>query len=433
MAFYSVTVVNVIYLQLSIMRVLAQVQIKDFTRTEFIEIITNKNAEFKVPPNYDIEEPTVVECEILVDSFDSISEANMDFTVTVFLHLSWPDTRFTRIYPKIDNDLYIEIDSKNLDKLWIPDLYFPNEKKAYYHDVFMPNKMLRIYRGGNVTYSTRLTLTLTCNMNLRNYPFDRQSCAIEMESFSYNEHNIILMWANRTEFRSAVELVGENKDSLPQFEVKDIILDEFFRPHSGSGNHSCVAAKFVLERNLGYYIVQMYVPSILVVMLSWISFWLNANSVPGRISLGVLTVLTMTTQSSSVNASLPRVSYTKAIDIWMSTCLIFVFFALIEFAMVNFLTRMDMNKGVKIKTVFQIPADPEKNTPNKEVIVNDKEAKEKEESSTRSPRKKIASGVLLGMRVDVASRILFPTLFIIFNIVYWSYFNAQMESQKNPS
>ena len=65
-------------------------------------------------------------------------------------------------------------------------------------------------------------------------------------------------------------------------------------------------AIFFLERNITYYVVQMYIPSILIVMLSWISFWLTVNSVPGRISLGVLTVLTMTTQSSSVNASLPR-------------------------------------------------------------------------------------------------------------------------------
>lgn len=98
----------------------------------------------------------------------------------------------------------------------------------------------------------------------------------------------------------------------------------------------------------------MYIPSILVVMLSWISFWLNVNAVPGRIALGVLTVLTMTTQSSSVNASLPRVSYTKAIDIWMSGCLLFVFAALIEFAVANVLSRKDNNQGIKLKNVFYI-------------------------------------------------------------------------------
>ena len=47
----------------------------------------------------------------------------------------------------------------------------------------------------------------------------------------------------------------------------------------------------------------------------------------------------MTTQSSGARADLPRVSYIKAIDVWMATCLTFVVLALVEFAYVNVLTR----------------------------------------------------------------------------------------------
>ena len=57
--------------------------------------------------------------------------------------------------------------------------------------------------------------------------------------------------------------------------------------------------------------IQTYVPSMLIVSLSWVSFWINIDAVPARISLGVLTVLTLTTQSVGVSMSLPRVSYIK--------------------------------------------------------------------------------------------------------------------------
>lgn len=74
-------------------------------------------------------------------------------------------------------------------------------------------------------------------------------------------------------------------------------------------------------------------------VLSWVSFWIDTDAVPARITLGLLTVLTMTTQSSNFAARMPRVSYVKAIDVWMAMCLVFVFGALIEYSFVNALAR----------------------------------------------------------------------------------------------
>ena len=44
----------------------------------------------------------------------------------------------------------------------------------------------------------------------------------------------------------------------------------------------------------------------------------------------------MTTISTGMRSSLPRISYVKAIDIYMVVCFVFVFTALLEYAAVNY-------------------------------------------------------------------------------------------------
>ena len=71
------------------------------------------------------------------------------------------------------------------------------------------------------------------------------------------------------------------------------------------------------------------------------------DAVPARISLGVTTVLTMATQLSGSRQSIPKVSYPKAIDVWMAMCMLFVFAALVEYAFVNVMARKPKNAKYK--------------------------------------------------------------------------------------
>lgn len=102
------------------------------------------------------------------------------------------------------------------------------------------------------------------------------------------------------------------------------------------GTYQRLSLLFSLKRNIGYFIFQTYLPSILIVMLSWVSFWINHEATSARVALGITTVLTMTTISTGVRSSLPRISYVKAIDIYLVMCFVFVFAALLEYAAVNY-------------------------------------------------------------------------------------------------
>ena len=64
------------------------------------------------------------------------------------------------------------------------------------------------------------------------------------------------------------------------------------------GSYACLEVHFYLKRSFGYYLVQVYIPSVLTCFISFVSFWIDHKAVPARISVGLLTVLTVTTQSS---------------------------------------------------------------------------------------------------------------------------------------
>lgn len=103
------------------------------------------------------------------------------------------------------------------------------------------------------------------------------------------------------------------------------------------GNYSCLVAEFYLHRSIGFHLIQSYLPSILIVSISWVSFWMDVDCVPARVTLGVITLLTVSSQVSGT--SVPQTSYVKAIDVWMGVCTAFVFAALVEFTLVNYLWR----------------------------------------------------------------------------------------------
>ena len=62
----------------------------------------------------------------------------------------------------------------------------------------------------------------------------------------------------------------------------------------------------------GHHLIQTFAPSSLVVMLSWFSFWLGLDAIPGRVTLLVTCMLTLVTMFTG--ADIPPVAYVKVIE-----------------------------------------------------------------------------------------------------------------------
>merc|ERR1719154_327131 len=92
----------------------------------------------------------------------------------------------------------------------------------------------------------------------------------------------------------------------------------------------------VLTRYVSTYIITYYLPSGLFVIVSWISFLIPMDVIPGRMALLVTLFLVLVNIFNNVTTNTPKAEGLTAIEAWMLACILFVFAALAEYAALLF-------------------------------------------------------------------------------------------------
>ncbi|XP_077164289.1 gamma-aminobutyric acid receptor subunit gamma-4 isoform X1 [Paroedura picta] len=285
-----------------------------------------QNYDNKLRPDIGIK-PTFIDVDIYVNSIGPVSVIHMEYTIDIFFAQTWYDRRL-----RFNSTLKaLTLNTNMVSRIWIPDTFFRNSKRADSHWITTPNQLLRIWNDGKVLYTLRLTIEAECLLQLQNFPMDTHSCPLVFSSYGYPRDEIIYRWR-----RYSIEVSDQRTWRLYQFDFTGLRnTSEVLR--TGAGEYMVMTVSFDLSRRMGYFAIQTYIPCILTVVLSWVSFWIKRDSTPARTSLGITTVLTMTTLSTISRKHLPRVSYITAMDLFVSVCFIFVFAALIEYATLNYL------------------------------------------------------------------------------------------------
>lgn len=103
---------------------------------------------------------------------------------------------------------------------------------------------------------------------------------------------------------------------LPDFDLEGWTPENFTLPYP-NGLWDRLRATFVFKRRYGFYILQAYIPTYLTIMVSWVSFCMDPKALPARTTVGVSSLLALTFQFGNILKNLPRVSYIKAMDVWM--------------------------------------------------------------------------------------------------------------------
>ncbi|KAK5964830.1 Cation transporter family protein, partial [Trichostrongylus colubriformis] len=170
-------------------------------------------------------------------------------------------------------------------QIWMPDSFFQNEKHAYKHMIDKPNVLIRVHKDGTILYSVRISLVLSCPMHLQQPIIECYKYTVLFgPKFNY-------VW----KVDEPVQLKQGLSSSLPSFQLNNVSTT-YCTSITNTGTYSCLRTVLELRRQFSYYLLQLYIPSCMLVIVSWVSFWIDRTAVPARVTLGVTTLLTMTTQ-----------------------------------------------------------------------------------------------------------------------------------------
>lgn len=409
--------------------------------------------------------PTLVYIRIYIYFIGNVEAQHLQYTTHVLIRYRWVDHRLAR-------NITYNIQGEKLvrDKLWTPHVYIVNEHESRVMGSGTQDITVTVLPDGTVLYSTRIKVTLLCLMNLRKFPFDEQKCPLNLESWTHTTDDVILQWEKIS------PVVQNARLHMTEYNLISIWTNETFTLYSlplttqasieenyhyfgkFAGNYSSLTLYFELEREFGHYIMDYYVPSIMLVTVSWVTFWLDPNAVPGRTTLGTSTMLTFITLSRNTGSSLPKVSYIKATEIWFIGCTIFIFGSLVEFAFVNTIWRRRKDievKKVNSKHVLRATLTPQLNrrslgsstqslpsiqqvhenylrsggqklnniitVPSTETICSEPTTDKNNDRTQYHLNFFKMTPQQTASWIDKRSRVFFPVAFLIFNIFYWVF------------
>uniref|UniRef100_A0A182NHP7 Glutamate-gated chloride channel n=1 Tax=Anopheles dirus TaxID=7168 RepID=A0A182NHP7_9DIPT len=270
------------------------------------------------------------------------------------------------------------------EDIWLPDTYFIMH--GDFKDPIIPMHFaLRIYRNGTINYLMRRHLILSCQGRLNIFPFDDPLCSFALESISYEQSAITYVWKNDEDtLRKSPSLTTLNAYLIQNQTIAcpikaswrgnysclkvDLIFTRdrafyfttVFIPgiilvtssfitfwlewnavpaRSMIGNYSCLKVDLMFTRDRAFYFTTVFIPGIILVTSSFITFWLEWNAVPARVMIGVTTMLNFFTTSNGFRSTLPVVSNLTAMNVWDGVCMCFIYASLLEFVCVNYVGR----------------------------------------------------------------------------------------------
>ena len=269
--------------------------------------------------------PTKVYFSIFVIDIDDIDEANQSFTANIYVRLRWMDERLVS-----PDDPARRL---RLGRAWNPRIVLVNLQGPLFKS--MPD-VVNVSPDGSVIYHQRYTVQLSQPLNLYEFPRDTHSFTIHFAAADYTNDELKFL----PDLHRSVK-GGSISDTLSLPDWKVVSHDALALSYSPIDEVDTpgFAFRFVAERYVNYYIWQVILPLMVVVVMSWAAFWVGKENVSIRIGVATSSILTLIAQRFVFASLLPRLPYMTRLDFFTVGSTLLVFVALMLVILTSFLVR----------------------------------------------------------------------------------------------
>lgn len=254
---------------------------------------------------------TSVRVNMYLADLSEVSGASQTFLADVVVAAVWMDPRLAGRWSGVHKAA--------MGDIWNPNLQILNQRGVAGS---LPGHV-EVDPTGLAHWRQRFTGRFSVRMDLKDFPFDRQRFGVQVVSLGYDRDEVDLV--------VNPEQSGRSKDlSITDWDVGPVqIQSADFEPAPGAKVQAGVQLSWDGRRNVGYYVVQIILPLVLIVLMGGATLWVDPAIVPARVSMAMTTMLTLIAYRFALGNSVPNLNYLTRFDYFMLASTILVFLILL--------------------------------------------------------------------------------------------------------
>jgi hypothetical protein len=264
--------------------------------------------------------PTKVNYAVWIGDITKIDSVAQTFTANFMVLLRWHDPRLRHDGP--------DVKEFDLAEIWHPRLLLTNDGGD--STASLPEKV-DVTPDGTALYRQRYIGAFSQPLNLRDFPFDRETFQLRIVLLSSGPRDVALSPDPQTAafgWREGIALDARlTMQDWSVLAATTRVAPFHVAPGVELASFTC---EFTARRNSQHFIIKVIIPLILIVAMSWAVFWIEPTDGGSQFSIAVTAMLTLIAYRFAIDSDVPKLPYLTRLDAFVLMGTVLVFLSLIE-------------------------------------------------------------------------------------------------------